>query len=581
MKISAVAGVLFVCLMACGDDGSPSSDGGPADALAGATLEIGPADATILVIDGVIVDQPYKAVLRHDDGTSEDVTAETVFSIDNISLGNFTNEVFHPGGGAGGIGTVNAGYNGLYDTTSVTIQIQNHRVADGAPADAPDWFDGATEDAGLAPSIVYPSDKTIMPPNIGDFEVHWMGAGSANVFEVALKSDYVDLRVYAVGPAGGGAWTNFLPEEWAIAGRSNAGDTLTITVRGMDSTVTTTAGTSTPFTVDLTEQEIRGGIYYWMASGTGAEGFYRHDMSRPGEPAEEFYTTTNSPSGRCVACHSLSRDGSKMLLTLDGGNGEATMIDVATRMPMLPLDSTLYWNFAAFEPGANRFVAVTQGVMNLRSAADGSVISAVPTGGTASHPDFSPNGDAITYVQVGTPGQDWHFTGGSVVTQSFDPGAGTFGSPVSLVTGGQNSYYPTYSPDGQWILFNRSNEDAYDDASAELWVVKADGTVPAFKLELPNVSAGLYNSWPRWAPFEQTVGEGANAEPLFWFTFSSRRAFGVRMAAGTRPQIWMAPFFPNRVGTGEPSGPAFRLPFQNLSGNNHTAQWTETIVPVD
>jgi len=285
-----------------------------------------------------------------------------------------------------------------------------------------------------------------------------------------------------------------------------------------------------------------------------------------------------------VACHALSRDGSKMALTLDGGNGEATILDVATRMPTTPLDGTLYWNFAAFEPGGERLVTATQGTLNLRSAADGSVItviSDVQTSPWATHPDVSPNGDAIAYVSVATPAADWHFSGGSIVTRSFDPGTATFGSPVTLVNGAENAYYPTFSPDGKWIMFNRSTEDAYDDASAELWVVKADGSEPASKIELPNVSSGLTNSWPRWTPFAQTVGEGANAEPLFWFTFSSKRAFGVRMAAGTRPQIWMAPFFPARVGTGEPSGPAFRLPFQNLNGNNHIAQWTEEIVPVN
>jgi|GEM_PF-3847777 len=295
MKRLAAAGFLLVCLGACGGNGSPGTDAGPADAPDGATLEIGPADATILVIDDVIVDQPYKAVLRMQDGTSQDVTADTVFSIDNITLGNFSSEVFHPGGGAGGLGTINAGYNGMYANTTVTVKVINHRVADGAPSDAPDWFDGATEDPGLAPSIVYPSDKTIMPPNIGDFEVHWTDSAGANVFEVALQSDYVDLRVYAVGTPNAGSWTNFLPEEWAIAGKSNAGDTLTITVRGLNSTSPTTAGTSVPFTVDLTDEDIRGGIYYWMSAGGSPEGFYRHDMSRPGEPAEEFYTKSNSP----------------------------------------------------------------------------------------------------------------------------------------------------------------------------------------------------------------------------------------------------------------------------------------------
>ncbi|MFH2006499.1 MAG: hypothetical protein ABI333_07940 [bacterium] len=29
-----------------------------------------------------------------------------------------------------------------------------------------------------------------------------------------------------------------------------------------------------------------------------------------------------------------------------------------------------------------------------------------------------------------------------------------------------------------------------------------------------------------------------------------------------------------------PSAPAFRLPFQEIDSNNHIAQWTEVVVPV-
>jgi hypothetical protein len=30
----------------------------------------------------------------------------------------------------------------------------------------------------------------------------------------------------------------------------------------------------------------------------------------------------------------------------------------------------------------------------------------------------------------------------------------------------------------------------------------------------------------------------------------------------------------------DPTAPAFRLPFQNLTSNNHIAQWTERIIDV-
>jgi hypothetical protein len=41
----------------------------------------------------------------------------------------------------------------------------------------------------------------------------------------------------------------------------------------------------------------------------------------------------------------------------------------------------------------------------------------------------------------------------------------------------------------------------------------------------------------------------------------------------------MAPFFPDRaIGGQDPSGAAFRMPFQLLDAGNHIAQWTQAVV---
>ncbi len=133
-------------------------------------------------------------------------------------------------------------------------------------------------------------------------------------------------------------------------------------------------------------------------------------------------------------------------------------------------------------------------------------------------------------------------------------------------------------------MFNVSQEDAYDDASAELFAMRTDGSGEPIKLDSPNISTGLTNSWARWAPFAQELTvDGAAPEPFYWLTFSSKRDFGVRRPGIGNPQLWMAPFFPGRAAAGEdPSTPAFRLPFQELGTNNHIAQWTTRVVsPVD
>ena len=572
---------LSLTLLACTAKVGSSDGGGGGDAIAdvtGATLTVAPADATMTVTDGVAAEQAYTATIHYLDGSSADVTDGTAFSLDDVRLGSFSAAVLSAGGFAGGTATVRAVHRGVVGETPVTIAVDNGRVVGSAPAEAPGWFDAASDDPALAPQLVYPADGTMVPPNLGDFEVHWTDSAGCDVFEVALSSAYVDLRLYVAGTPNAGSWAAYLPAEWSIAGDSNRGGALTVTVRGLISASPGAVGSSAAITVDLTDHNVEGGIYYWAAAGE-PYGIFRHDMARPGEAAEEFYT--NADAGRCVACHVLSRDGTRMAITYDGGNGAAAMIDVASRTEVLLGDGSYYWNFATFEPDGERIITVANGLMTLRNSTSGASLGTVPTPANyGTHPDFNPAGDAIVYVAPSSPGQDWHFSGGAIITQGFDSATGTFATPVTLVaSGAENNYYPSWSPDGEWIVFNKSTEDAYDDASAELWMVKADGTQAPFKLTTPNVGGGLTNSWGRWTPFVQSLG-GETPEPFFWLTFSSRRAFGVRMAAGERPQIWMAPFFPGRVAS-EPSAPAFRLPFQDLASNNHIAQWTEEVVPID
>jgi hypothetical protein len=304
-------------------------------------------------------------------------------------------------------------------------------------------------------------------------------------------------------------------------------------------------------------------------------------MSKPGLPAEEYMTTGQS-GGKCVACHSLSRDGKKMAITYNGGNGAATVVDVATSAVM---PSIAAWNFATFMPDGSELITVEQGVMSVRDATTQAVITTVPAAGYASHPDVSPDGTQLVYVVPKATSADWHFGGGQLVVQSYDRTTHTFGAPRMLLTDAFNDYYPSFSPDGQWILYNRSTDNstsgAYNNATANLAVIKVDGSQPPVELTIANLTGPLTNSWGRWAPFAQTFG--AQQEPILWITVSSKRDFGVRMINGApdpaRPQIWMAPFFPNRAAAQhDPSAPMFHLPFQNLDSQNHIAQWTTHIV---
>jgi hypothetical protein len=141
-----------------------------------------------------------------------------------------------------------------------------------------------------------------------------------------------------------------------------------------------------------------------------------------------------------------------------------------------------------------------------------------------------------------------------------------------MPSAGTNNYYPTFSPDGAWVLFNRSmsNHDSYDSPDAQVWVIAKGGGAP---IALARARAGG-DSWPKWTPDVQKY----RGRSLMWFTFSSRRAYGVRLGAGVRAQIWMAAFDPAAAEKGgDGSFPAFWLPFQDMQSGNHIAQWVTTV----
>jgi hypothetical protein len=566
MRKGLVFALLGICLAACGPN-----DGGDDTAEDNATLVVRPPTATLTVMNGVAVEQPYSAHLVFEDGSERDVTAEASFQLAEGFVGFFQDETLVANGA--GRARVVATREDKAGEAIVEVFARDVRVPDGVPPNAPDLFDSATDDPARVATIIYPSDGTIVPPNLGDFDVHWSDGTGSDLFEIELATYYANVRVYATGSAAAGAWLAFLLEEWTLVAQSELGATINVTVRGLTQASPATSSRG-QIVVRNSRENIEGGIYYWAATNTaGVDGIFRHDMGRPGQAAEPFYTRTEA--GRCVACHVLSRDGTKMAITYDGGDGAANVIDVATRTAVMATDSA--WNFATFTPDGDRLLTVRGGVLSLRDPATAAVITTVPTSGYSSHPDFSPEGDRIVYVRAGAPNSDWDFTGGAIATQTY--AADAFGGEQILVPASPNNYYPSLSPDGEWVLFNRANEDSYDAGTAELWVVKVDGSVGPLRLDLANIGPGYTNSWARWAPFEGTYGP--DEEPIYWLTFSSKRAFGVRLAAG-RPQIWMTPFFPGRASAGtDPTAPAFRLPFQDLGSNNHIAQWTETVVPVE
>ncbi len=577
--------LLALALAAAAACGSPTdSDDDSPTPEPGDTLEVQPSLARLEVVNNVEASQAFTVELVKPSGTRFDVTDQVRWTLADPLIGSFTGATFTARGGSAGLTTATATLDVVSGAASIEVFVRGVRVGPGAPGNAPDLFATGTLDPAQAPEIAYPPDQVIVPRNLGDLEVHWRDGHGHDLFELSMVNDHVDLKVYLAG-TGATGFSSFETGEWYAA--SMGGDEITVNVRALTVASPATFGAATPRVVKMTETNLEGGLYYWAATAAGGApyGIFRHDFGNPDMNAEPVFTTTEA--GRCVACHVLSRDGTKMAVTYAGGNGDSTIIDVASRTPMVPVMQQ-YWNFGTYSPDGTRLVTSRMGTLTVRDGTTGAPIGGangtVPTGGAAlvTHPDFSPLGNLLVYVRGAVVHQnaDWHIANGEIMSVSYDAATGAWGTPAPIVSGNGNNYYPSISPDGQWVLFNRSTEDAYDDNSAELWVARIDGT-DARKLDLANIGPNLTNSWARWAPFRSSFGPDGATEDLYWITWSSKRDFGVRLVGTRRPQLWMSPFFPGRAAAaGDPTAPAFRLPFQDISSNNHIAQWTEIVVPI-
>jgi hypothetical protein len=564
---------------------------GGGDDTTNATLSIDPPTSELVILNGVPAHATFTATLTLASGTKRDVTADTMFAIDG-NYGTFAaNDLAIA---VGGKVEVYGTYADKTGSAEVVARVKSVRVDPALPPGTVGLFDGPDNPA-LAPHIVYPPADTVMPRNLGDFEIHWTDAHANNVFEVSLHTEFADVKVYVRGHNGlasagaGASWSAFEASEWMSAVGTEK--SVTYQVRGANTAMPGSVGAAPPQTAQLSNEEMAGGLYYWAsASTTQVIGVFRHDMGKPGQPAEEFLTS-NQTHGRCVACHVLSRDGTRMAITYDGGGDPATMVDVATAT-VAP--SAAKWNFGTFTPDNAQFLGIEDGTLVVRDARTQAMLATMPATTNVSHPDLSPDGTKLVYATNPDGDHDWEFVKGQILTRTYDQATRTFGPEQPLVDDGKNNFYPSWSPDGNWILFNKdvSGGNTYDDANSSTWVVKADGSRPPVRLASADDSLGLTNSWARWAPFPQTAGPAS--EPMFWITMASKRDFGVRLrntglfqrpAMGSPAkisQLWMTPFFPNRATDGhDPSTKAFRLPFQNLDSSNHIAQWTERVVVIE
>lgn len=583
--------LLLVSVAACsknGDRPRVTPDAGPpVDMATAGTLRIEPADHEALLTGTAPVVIDYRAFLLQSDGHEREVTTEATWSSTVTTLGSFTRAQFTSAIDRGGRTNIIAQLGSMRGVTSLTLRLASVIIVSGTPADAPTRFGGAA-DPGLAPELVYPDDGTVVPPNLQELEIHFRAPG-ADLFELAFQASAFDLKVYFTCPETVGGGCIYTPDAavWdTIATAARGTGVTTYTLRGTNAGGG--VGTSAARAITFTEENITGGLYYWNAGGGS---IMRYDFGIRGARPETFLDKARTGAGLCVGCHSLARNGTRISVGLDFPTTTFQVYDIGTRARVFSLAGGGFFPsepcFASFSPDATQIATSASTGIDIRDAATGTILTPMIGGAGATHPDWSPLGDRIVVTKSAEPspgGLIYDAMGvvsGSISELVRDASGVWTEQPLLARAGTENNFYPAYSPDAEWVVFNRSpsNTNSAGGSSdtiagvpdAEIWVVATDHSGLTMQLA---AAGGYGDTWVKWDPTSY-LDQGRT---LFWLTWSSRRAYGLRYAEDAKVQLWMTAFDPAaaRAG-GEPSSPAFRLPFQDIASGNHVAQWVTSV----
>ncbi len=510
------------------------------------TIEVEPTDVFVVSGPGGGTPLELGAWATYETGEVVDVSDVVEWSVSNRSAGDISAEgVFTPSTANGGTTWILAALAGLEGFATVTVIYSDELVVDDAD---PSLFADPSPEVLSEDAIVYPEDGVNIPRNTPSISFQWLDLG-ADAYQLTFSSGITDVSVTTTS-------THWEADEatWQKIAATNAGGTVDVTLAA---SFAGEVEITDPITMSVNRMDARGSIIYWSTSAAGLREIPY------GEPAAEFMTSAQS--GYCVGCHAISST-SLVAFTYDGGNGPLGIKRTDDLSDVVGHGGGVSANFKTFSPDGTYLLGTFNGVLTLYDGVTGAQLHDVPLDGTATHVDWSPDGDSVALVLTDDHYADWVFDGSRVAVMDHY-GDGVFGEPRVVVDFGMdyNAYYPAWSPDGKWIAFNRSTGDSYDDPDATLWVVDPIGGEPIY-LEAANQVGDLTNSWPRWGPLPD--------DDILWLAFASKRTYG--NVTADVPQIWVNAFDPDRAKAGEdPSWPAFWLPDQAHNEGNHIPVWVE------
>jgi hypothetical protein len=542
---------------------------------------------------------------------SEKVSTTVTVKIEAEQNGGTESDGGTTGGGVGGVG--GEGEGGAIDAVLRAL------------------LEGATSsDPSLA--WLYPYDKTVWPLGLLPPLVQW-SAGASSIADgiyLHLTADNYDYKGFFARPKPLSPGSPFvrhpIPKDaWDQATLSAAGGNLSLSL-----TVAAGGVAYGPLTQTwkVAKGRLKGTVYY-QSYGTnlaknygGAKGgdgtFGGATLAiKPGATDPTLVAGKSGGSTECRVCHSVSADGSRMIVQhgnvyqasssydLNGGYAESPYPPSTNGalgwIGMYPDGSIGLGNAAPLPGNANGSTTA------LYDLASGSAIASSGLDGLvtrAGFPTFSPDGKQVAFNFYAGPGDATIGAGDGtkLVVMDFDKATNGFSNPRLLHQIAQRPGWPSFFPTGTALVYQIETQTNGSEffatrggAKGELWWVDI-ATATARSLDRANGKDGGVKYLPEGGTnhaddsvlnYEPTVSPVASGG-YAWIVFLSRRMYGNvatidpwasdprehdLVANATTKKLWVAAIDLDPQPGSDPSHPAFYLPGQELLAGNARGFW--------
>lgn len=527
-------------------------------------------------------------------------TSSVAWQIDDITLGTLSQSgLFTAKGLVAGKAQVTARYGDLEATTTVTVQVKASQsfLDELSPEDEDALRTGGNADSDFR--WLYPYDKTIFPRGLAA-PVLQLGGGAADVVRLTIKAGDLDYEGFFGGSSP--VQVNLPREVWdAVTSSAGATDDVSFGITKLSGGLATGPITQS---FRIAQGKLKGSIYYNSYNSPLEGGSGAILRVRAGQDAEVV-------RGGCAVCHSVSASGNRITtglswsdtqtITGTGNPIESGTIDLDASGNATALhtdgDGRKY-SFGALTPDGAYVLSNAVAPGNQIRGLSGTMFSQLWDAATGAEipapsftdnvryavtPQFAPDGTKLAFSWY----RDGHAQNGKVLAVTTFDGTQSpplFGAPEEVVTSTTIVGWPSFTPDGQALLYHEGDRFDTEGSFAELRLVDlTNGEVSQLEV-LNGWSSGVFT-----LPHGEAEEARLNYEPTvlpvavggyYWVVFTSRRAYGNEIAPGgkrspdrfvqnsARKKLWVAAI-DMTGGPGEDrSHPPFYLPGQEIDAGN-------------